>query len=142
MNGRVERRGHTAKLRLVLLNSLKMRIRAKRGPSSRLSHCKRACNCHSSHTSTSTTPPPPLTIRSPTTHVKHRDGAQHSRQDHHLGIHAMLMALSFTSCQCLLMNPYINIQVCWCLFCRQTDRETDRETEWTWRQKQAWETNK
>lgn len=46
--------GHTIEPGLVLLNSLKIGIHAKRGPSSRLSHYNRPCNCHSSHTPSTT----------------------------------------------------------------------------------------
>lgn len=88
-----------------LKNSLKMGSRAKCGPSSRLSHYNWACNCHSSPL------PPPLSSFTVVTHYACKT-QRRSLQDRHLGIHAMLMALSFTSCQCLLMKPYINIQVC------------------------------
>ncbi len=124
-----ERWGHTKEPHPLLLSSPKTGIRARHRPSSRLSHYNWPCHSYSyTHTSP----------RSPTMHVKHRDRVQ----DRHLGIHAMLMAPSFTSCQCVLMNPYINIQVCvvssacWQVTedgsaDRQTCVQTDREAKWT-----------
>lgn len=136
MDGWMEEEGHKIEFCLVLLNSLKIGIHAKRGPLSRQSHSNWPCNSHSSHASSFTGHPQ---------HMWSPEAERNTqRRDHHLGIHVMLMALSFTSCRCLLMNP-INKQTGLCHLVsrltgrqtsgdRQTCVQTDRETKWTRRQ--------
>lgn len=84
--------------------------------------CNWPCNCHS--------PPPhlpPSSPRSPTTHVKHRGRAQHSRQDHLMGIHAMLMALFLHKLSAPVNEPIHKHTGLRCLDCRLAGRQTDRQ---------------